>query len=937
MNNDKRAEIQVEFKAKVENNLNDVRNEQDNDKSIHGGHTPSVYDNNNYNNNDNLRDNPYHDNGNISNNRNNANNNQPINSVNNGNQQFNNNGYNQIPSNSVNNDHNNIIGERSNNPVQQQINNNPSMENRGSRIPNNNGKISQNQGVNNPQNKAKQEVAKKVVDAGTKALPPGLSQAAKFASKTKTGQKMIDRAMSKNNPFDKIKRNPIKSLKNSENADKSSNLSNSVGSERSRKSSNGGSGVFLSILKNMPKEMKFASIGICVLIIVSLIVVIIPAAVGFHKIGGLSLSNEIRTSDDVEDKLNNNANKMGEDDFDAGLDDEAYLNDYFEDISKVDNVILIAKNSYFTLDNLSDYYGENTCKFDDKNCIDASRKFFLKMYDLYYLYRTKYNVKLNLSLIMATLIYNTDDEVEIFKVNLSDYDRAALVESDWNPKETMELDWDYDYESQYNYLKSNDFSMDMQVLAKNMVSKTTVWKCYKDNEVTKTLEVKNDSEKLECGEGETLSADTTSYKLDLDKYDDFLLEYIEKKYYLKDNWAFFPVRSTCCDFKTDKKPSVMNKKTTSTSSNTSNVVDSDVVSRLNEIAEKQVGNGPYEYRMFMFGSDNGADWCAAFVSWLFKQVGGIDKYIVSDAGAGSIPRESIKKGYGTWYEDECTNKDSKPQAGDIIVYDPKINGTYQYWPYNGHDQYYSSHVGYIYKVDDNNVYTIEGNWNGQVSKRVIPRNQCGITGVQGINGYYRPNYEKKEITGSKTTSTSANNNKISSSGNNMIDDLISKAKSQVGNGGSKYRTYMFGYDNGLDWCAAFVSWLFADDIKSKYGSNYIVPSGGAGSVPRGSVPAGYGTWYEDECTDSSTVPQKGDIILYDPYFNGLYWYYGSNSGASDKYFSSHIGFVVDVDDNYVYTIEGNLNNQVQERTVSRKLCRTIGYQQTINGYYRPNY
>lgn len=917
MNNDRREKIQIEFKAKVENNLDNVRNEQDNDGNIQGGHTPSVYDNkNNYNNNDNLRENPYHDNGKIDNNRNNANNNQPINSVNNGNQQFNNNGYNQIPSNSVNNDHNNVLGERSNNPVQQQVNNNPSMANSGPRIPsNNNGNISQNQGGNNAQNKAKQEVAKKIVDAGTNALPPGLSQAAKLASKTKTGQKMIDRAMSKNNPFDKIKRNPFNPLGNKNPLNKS-NDSNDSNHEKKEKTNNGGKGITSNLFAKLPLKWKIALVagGAFVLVMFIFMVCIMANMDQEGNLTNLDIANDIKNT--------------------------SYLNDKFEDSIIYDNnVVLVGKITDYSLDNLKDYYGNNySCDSNKENCVDGTEtKFFQKMYDIYYLYRSKYNVKLDLTLLMATLIYFDNDMGEVFKNNLSDYDRAALVESDWNPKETMELDWDYDYESKSNYLKSNDFSMDMQVLAKNMVSKTTVWKCYKDNEVTKTLEVKNDSEKLECGEGETLSADTTSYKLDLDKYDDFLLEYIEKKYYLKNNWALFPVRSTCCDFKTDKKPSVMNKKTTSTSSNTSNVVDSDVVNKLNEIAEKQVGNGPYEYRMFMFGSDNGADWCAAFVSWLFKQVGGIDKYIVSDAGAGSIPRESIRMGYGTWYEDECTNKDSNPQAGDIIVYDPKIDGTYQYWPYNGHDQYYSSHVGYIYKVDDNNVYTIEGNWNGQVSKRVIPRNQCGTTGIQGINGYYRPNYEKKEITGNKTTSTSANNNKISSSGNNMIDDLISKAKSQVGNGGAKYRTYMFGYDNGLDWCAAFVSWLFADDIKSKYGSNYIVPSGGAGSVPRGSVPAGYGTWYEDECTDSSTVPQKGDIILYDPYFNGLYWYYGSNSGASDKYFSSHIGFVVDVDDNYVYTIEGNLNNQVQERTVSRKLCRTIGYQQTINGYYRPNY
>lgn len=47
----------------------------------------------------------------------------------------------------------------------------------------------------------------------------------------------------------------------------------------------------------------------------------------------------------------------------------------------------------------------------------------------------------------------------------------------------------------------------------------------------------------------------------------------------------------------------------------------------------------------------------------------------------------------------------------------------------------SKHAGYVYDVDDNNIYTVEGNHD---SYKVVfvthSRNDCEI------NGYYRPKY-----------------------------------------------------------------------------------------------------------------------------------------------------------------------------------------------------
>ena len=387
------------------------------------------------------------------------------------------------------------------------------------------------------------------------------------------------------------------------------------------------------------------------------------------------------------------------------------------------------------IDEMSEYFSpNNVCRNNSSECKNEPEyKFYQKMYDLYYLYLTKYDVKLDLPLIMSTLTFNSDDTYTVFKMNLNDYERKTIVEADWNPTEITSLDWDYDYESKDNYLVSNDSSMDMQVLAKNMVSKTTEEKCVKDGSIIKSEKVKDTDEDLACGDGETLEKGNSTYKLDLDKYDDFLLEYIEKKYYLK-RMTYNPVVSNGPSYNSSKTPSIINKKKNTRSSSTSssdvNFTGNEVIDKLNDIALSQKGNGGSKY-WTAYGS--GADeWCAMFVSWLFDQVGGIKKYIASkEAGAGDIPRNSVPAGLGIWLEDECTDSSTVPRAGDVILFTPTIYPT---------DKYTSRHVGYVYKVDDNKVYTVEGNsgtWDcttSYVTVNEYDRKSCTI------NGYYRPNY-----------------------------------------------------------------------------------------------------------------------------------------------------------------------------------------------------
>lgn len=187
---------------------------------------------------------------------------------------------------------------------------------------------------------------------------------------------------------------------------------------------------------------------------------------------------------------------------------------------------------------LSDYFGTmKACTKDgsENDCRNGNEyKFYLKMYDMYFLYKNKYNVKLDLPLIMATLYYNDEQLPTVFKTNLNDYDRNAVKDTN----QITNLDWEYDYkkESCYLYLNAEDNSYDMQILAKNMVTKKITYKCSDgSNGEAKDIETSNYSEdtlKCDSGKYESNSINAT-YELDTEKYDEFLLEYIKLKYHTK--------------------------------------------------------------------------------------------------------------------------------------------------------------------------------------------------------------------------------------------------------------------------------------------------------------------------------------------------------------------------------------------------------------------
>lgn len=138
---------------------------------------------------------------------------------------------------------------------------------------------------------------------------------------------------------------------------------------------------------------------------------------------------------------------------------------------------------------------------------------------------------------------------------------------------------------------------------------------------------------------------------------------------------------------------------------------------------------------FYNGRKQSVAWCDVFVDWCFVQAFGKDAALVltcqpsnpaNNCGAGCRYSRDYYKNKGRLYDD--------PEPGDQIFF------------YSS-DKTSISHTGLVYKVDDNKVYTVEGNTSGG----------SGIVGNGGgvfkksyylsnsrIAGYGRPRYGEKD-------------------------------------------------------------------------------------------------------------------------------------------------------------------------------------------------
>ncbi len=168
------------------------------------------------------------------------------------------------------------------------------------------------------------------------------------------------------------------------------------------------------------------------------------------------------------------------------------------------------------------------------------------------------------------------------------------------------------------------------------------------------------------------------------------------------------------------------------------------ISEMTEFEKSLVGKGPSDIRNWYYGSYmSDTPWCACTQSYAASHCGLIGKCFVKTDGAGCFAREGVPKGYGKWYLKSQTT----PKEGDLILY--RYGGTYT-------DQYHSDHVGYVYKVANGYVYSIEGNTNGSNDTSTVNYCQHSLTDYR-IHGYYRPNYPDSDTNNNESEEEKMNN------------------------------------------------------------------------------------------------------------------------------------------------------------------------------------
>lgn len=132
------------------------------------------------------------------------------------------------------------------------------------------------------------------------------------------------------------------------------------------------------------------------------------------------------------------------------------------------------------------------------------------------------------------------------------------------------------------------------------------------------------------------------------------------------------------------------------------------------IAKSQIGNVGGKIYWSWYGFKERVEWCGAFVSWSAKEAGIKENIIPKFAKANDGAR---------WFINHSLfrNRNYTPRVGDLIFFD---------WDYDGT----ADHVGFVSSVQNQKVYTIEGNREDECKKKVYPTNSDYIL------GYGTPNY-----------------------------------------------------------------------------------------------------------------------------------------------------------------------------------------------------
>lgn len=131
--------------------------------------------------------------------------------------------------------------------------------------------------------------------------------------------------------------------------------------------------------------------------------------------------------------------------------------------------------------------------------------------------------------------------------------------------------------------------------------------------------------------------------------------------------------------------------------------------------------------------------------------------------------------------------------------------------------------------------------------------------------------------------------------------IVSIAKSQLGNAGGQKFWSWYGFEGRVEWCACFVSWC-ADQ-------SGLIQNG---AVPKFSLCTDGVKWFREKgkWQAAGSTPGAGTIIFFD-------W---DHDGSAD-----HVGIVESCDGTMVHTVEGNSGNAVRQNKYSVHSPSILGY------------
>lgn len=137
------------------------------------------------------------------------------------------------------------------------------------------------------------------------------------------------------------------------------------------------------------------------------------------------------------------------------------------------------------------------------------------------------------------------------------------------------------------------------------------------------------------------------------------------------------------------------------------------------VALSQVGNVGGEPFWSWYGFSSRVEWCACFVSWCADQCGYIENGVIPKF-AGCIQGSNWFKERGIWQDNSYT-----PRPGDIIFFD---------WDDENGQDGLCDHVGIVEKVENERIYTVEGNSGDECRQNSYP------VGYYEIYGFGTPQY-----------------------------------------------------------------------------------------------------------------------------------------------------------------------------------------------------